>query len=179
LRTPSIAKAYQQALLNLADSVASLGARLIVFLPLPSFRQAQITMPLSLCHVEWFRPAWALPADCKEVVVRRDQALAEASLIRDVQKQAASRSMFVDLFDPFPAICAPADHHCSNHQRGRLLFSDGSHLTAEGAQLLHDDFARFLTRTASAPSTSEQIRLHPASVTTSQASTATHGSGQR
>lgn len=163
LRTPSIAKAYQKSLLDLAAATASRGARVIVFLPLPTFRQAMITLPLSLCHVEWFRPSWALPDDCRQVVVRRNESIAEASLIRAVQKQAASRSKFIDIFDPFPSLCATTAPYCSNHYHGRLLFSDGSHLTAEGAQKLHAEFSQFLSRTMTTRTIANPDEAMPAS----------------
>ena len=164
LRTPLIAEAYQQSLLDLADTAASRGARIILFLPLPSFQQAQITLPLSLCQVEWFRPAWALPGDCRQVVVRRGESIAQANLIRGVQKQAASRSKFIDLFDPFPSLCATKDLWCSNYYDKKLLFSDGSHLTAEGARKIHDRFAQFLNRTVTNNSLVNSTTITPVEV---------------
>ena len=138
--------AYGRSILQLAEQVQHLGARLVLVAPIPSFGQAKITIPLSLCHSEWFRPTWAIPQTCKGVGESRQEELDRTEAIRILQRQLQRQSAVIDIFDPFSSICPPAKATCRTYAQGQLLFSDGNHLTQQGALLLYPRFARFLSQ---------------------------------
>lgn len=137
---------YAVALRSLDRLVDSRGARLVLIAPTPSFPQAKIRIPLSLCRPEWFRPVWALPAACQPVTQSRLSQLARTSQIRELQQSVAAASTSMAVFDPLPALCPPQRTQCSNVKDGQLLYSDGSHLTNAGALRFRDDFLAFLNR---------------------------------
>lgn len=140
----AISDGYRRSLLSLADAVAARGARLVLFLPMPSFQKTRITGPLSLCHREWFRPAWALGPDCAAVTESRQHEWTKTDPIRALQEQLARDSKVIDVFDPFAVICPASNSICSNYHNGQLLFQDGSHLTAAGARSLGPSLQAFL-----------------------------------
>jgi peptidoglycan/LPS O-acetylase OafA/YrhL len=142
----SALESYAVALRRLDALVDSRGAQLVLVAPTPDFPQSKIQIPLSLCRPEWFRPAWALPADCQSVTQSRLSQLAKTRQIRELQQSVAAASTSMAVFDPLPALCPPQRPQCSNVEGGQILYSDGSHLTNAGALLLRDDFLAFLNR---------------------------------
>jgi len=140
----AMAASYRQAMGELAGLVAARGARLVLFLPLPSFQQSAITAPLSLCRPEWFRPGWALGPACTPVRQARERELRRSSAIRSLQQELGAGGMAITLFDPFATLCAEGQRECSTVLDGQLLYQDGSHLSAAGAQQLVPSLLRLL-----------------------------------
>lgn len=69
--TPSsatVAAGYRSAIRKVDREVKARGGRLVLVSPLPSFPDSQIKTPLSMCKIEWFRPAWTVPLDCKILI---------------------------------------------------------------------------------------------------------------
>ena len=115
--------------------------------PLPSFEQSKLSIPLTLCHSEWFRPSWAIPQACRGVAESRQLELQHTQAIRGLQRELEHQSPVIDVFDPFNSVCPPAQASCRTYAQGQLLFSDGNHLTSQGALRLYGAFSRFLDQT--------------------------------
>jgi hypothetical protein len=145
--TPSRAKVaagYRSAIRKVDREVKARGGRLVLVSPLPSFPDSQIKTPLSMCKIEWFRPAWTVPLDCKILTVSRDNELLKSQPIRSLQQALARESNSIDVFDPFPAICQAGQPSCANQRQGVFMFSDSNHLTNAGAAMLSKSFTTFL-----------------------------------
>jgi peptidoglycan/LPS O-acetylase OafA/YrhL len=149
--SPQQFEAYAGSILKLANQMKRQGVKLVLVSPLPSFGQSKITLPLSLCHSEWFRPNWAIPPICKGVGESRQVELKRTETIRNLQKHLANISSAIDVFDPFDSICPPSKVTCRTYDQGKLLFADGNHLTQQGALLLYPAFARSLSQAKQAP----------------------------
>jgi len=144
---PQRFEAYRRSILLLAGRIKRQGARLVLVSPLPSFEQSKLSIPLTLCHREWFRPSWAIPQACKGVAESRQLELQHTAAIRVLQRDLERQSPVIDVFDPFNSVCPPAEATCRTTAQGQLLFSDGNHLTSQGALRLYGAFSRFLTQT--------------------------------
>ena len=148
---PQRFEAYRRSILQLAGRIKHQGGRLVLVSPLPSFEQSKLSIPLTLCHSEWFRPSWAIPQACRGVAESRQLELQHTQAIRGLQRELERQSPVIDVFDPFNSVCPPAQGSCRTFAEGQLLFSDGNHLTSQGALRLYGAFSRFLTKTEEAP----------------------------
>ena len=144
---PQRFEAYRRSILLLAGRIKRKGARLVLVSPLPSFEQSKLSIPLTLCHSEWFRPSWAIPQACRGVAESRQLELQHTAAIRGLQRELERQSPVIDVFDPFNSVCPPAQASCRTYAQGQLLYSDGNHLTSQGALRLYGAFSRFLAET--------------------------------
>ena len=143
---PQRFEAYRRSILLLADRIKRQGARLVLVSPLPSFEQSKLSIPLTLCHSEWFRPSWAIPQACRGVAESRELELQRTEAIRVVQRELERQSPVIDVFDPFNSVCPPDQSSCRTYAQGQLLFIDSNHLTNQGALRLYGAFSRFLSK---------------------------------
>ena len=77
----------------------------------------------------------------------RQLELQRSKAIRVLQRELERQSPVIDVFDPFNSVCPPAQASCRTYAQGQLLFSDGNHLTSQGALRLYGAFSRFLAET--------------------------------
>lgn len=143
---PQTPSAFRKAVKDIDSQIRSKGARLVLFAPLPSFDTSEISVPLSLCRPEWFRPAWSIPVDCRPSLESRANEVQKTKPVRALLGELSRESSSIDIYDPFPVICPPSVAMCSMKMHGRFLFSDGSHLTNTGALMLDPSFRSFLAR---------------------------------
>jgi peptidoglycan/LPS O-acetylase OafA/YrhL len=135
---------YATAIRRLGAAVASRGAGLVIFAPLPTVPQAKLSGPLTLCQPEWFRPSWSQAPQCRPVQQPRADQLAATEPVRSFLQRLVAEVPGTALFDPFDSVCPPAAGPCSSHLGHNLLFSDSNHLTNAGAWLLYPRFKAFL-----------------------------------
>jgi hypothetical protein len=135
---------YATAIRRLGAAVASRGAGLVIFAPLPTVPQAKLSGPLTLCQPEWFRPSWSQAPQCRPVQQPRADQIAATDPVRTFLQRLVAQVPGTALFDPFDSVCPPAAGPCSSHLGHNLLFSDSNHLTNAGAWLLYPRFRDFL-----------------------------------
>jgi 8-oxo-dGTP diphosphatase len=97
---------------------------------------------------QWFRPQ--PPEECRTGLDRRDHDRLSAYLKRQLQPLVA-RHPHVVLHDPLNALCPPGTGRCPRLRDGRLLYSDGDHLSGYGASLVLDDLMAALRRRTPPP----------------------------
>lgn len=142
---PASEAAYAAALSKLAETLQRKRAELILFTPLPAFdKRAEIKAPLSLCFLEWFRPADALSSECQPFKVSRETLLKSNQSVRNLQLRLKQQHSNIHIFDPFPILCPASWTSCSTHDQGVMLFNDGIHLTDAGARRLAPAVQAFL-----------------------------------
>jgi peptidoglycan/LPS O-acetylase OafA/YrhL len=138
-------QSYLRAMADLAKKLEKQKAGLILFSPFPNFTaRTAIKTPLSLCFHEWFRPQWAIPAECQPSMVDRNSLIAENSLLKRLQQQLKLSHSNIRTFDPFPILCPNGQAKCSTHMNGTMMFFDGLHLTGSGARFIVPQFQSFL-----------------------------------
>ena len=137
---------YGRSILQLANQIKRQGASLVLISPLPSFQQEKITIPLSLCQSEWFRPTWAIPQACLGVRESRQVELQRTEAIRALHRQLEQQSPVIAVLNPFNSVCPPTKNTCNTNDQGQPLFSDGNHLTGQGALRLYPDLTKFLSK---------------------------------
>ena len=140
----NVEASYANALRRFGAEVSRRGAEVVVFGPLPTFPQLKIGGPLTLCHREWFRPAWSLGPQCQPVLRPRRQELAAIAPAQRLQERTIGDLAGTRLFSPFDSICQPTQAVCSSVRAGTLLYSDETHLTNAGALLLYPRLMAFL-----------------------------------
>ena len=141
----NVEASYANALRRFGAEVSRRGAEVVVFGPLPTFPQLKIGGPLTLCHREWFRPAWSMGPQCQPVLRPRRQELAAIAPAQRLQERTIGDLAGTRLFSPFDSICPPTQAVCSSVRAGTLLYSDETHLTNAGALLLYPRLVAFLT----------------------------------
>ncbi|MCX5955360.1 MAG: acyltransferase family protein [Cyanobacteria bacterium] len=124
------------------DEIAAANPRtpIVLLLPTPEFGGG---VPMELCQPQWFRPQ--PPLECRTGLDRRDLDRLSAYLKRQLQPLVA-RHPHLMLHDPLDALCPAGTGHCPRLRDGRLLYSDGDHLTGYGASLVLDDLMASLRR---------------------------------
>ena len=142
---------YNTGLERFAAVAEHRGAGVILFGPLPSFPQQNITLPLSMCRPEWFRPSSAIDKGCRAVHRSRTELLNANEPVRAILAALPKRFAQVSLFEPFESICPAAQRTCSTHRGSALIFSDGNHLTNFGASELFVRFDTFLNQLPLSP----------------------------
>ena len=124
-------------------AAANPGTPIVLLLPTPEFGGG---VPMELCQPQWFRPQ--PPEECRTGLDRRDHDRLSAYLKRQLQPLVA-RHPHVVLHDPLNALCPPGTGRCPRLRDGRLLYSDGDHLSGYGASLVLDDLMAALRRRTS------------------------------
>jgi hypothetical protein len=160
---PQTPSAFRKAVKDIDSQIRSKGARLVLFAPLPSFDTSEISVPLSLCRPEWFRPAWSIPVDCRPSLESRAKEVQKTEPVRALLGELSRESSSIDIYDPFPVICPPSVAMCSMKMDGQFLFSDGSHLTNTGALKLYPSFRSFLVRSEAKSLVTASPALSPSS----------------
>jgi peptidoglycan/LPS O-acetylase OafA/YrhL len=126
-------------------AAANPGTPIVLLLPTPEFGGG---VPMELCQPQWFRPQ--PPEECRTGLDRRDHDRLSAYLKRQLQPLVA-RHPHVVLHDPLNALCPPGTGRCPRLRDGRLLYSDGDHLSGYGASLVLDDLMAALRRRTPPP----------------------------
>jgi len=127
-------------------AAANPGTPIVLLLPTPEFGGG---VPMELCQPQWFRPQ--PPQECRTGLDRRDLDRLSAYLKRQLQPLVA-RHPHLMLHDPLDALCPAGTGRCPRLRDGRLLYSDGDHLTGYGASLVLDDLMAALRRRTPPPS---------------------------
>ena len=123
-----------------AIAAANPGTPIVLLLPTPEFSGG---VPVELCQPQWFRPQ--PPQECRTGLDRRDLDRLSAYLKRQLQPLVA-RHPHVVLHDPLNALCPAGTGRCPRLRDGRLLYSDGDHLSGYGASLVLDNLVASLDR---------------------------------
>jgi len=132
---------------RLAGLLRQRGARLILFAPLPTFKdRPSVPIPLMACQQEWFRPNAALPPVCHPAFIDRRDLLRSFADIEDLFARIAERHPNVFVFHPLESLCPASEQRCSTHRGASMLYSDSNHLTNWGVSLLEAPFEEFLQR---------------------------------
>jgi hypothetical protein len=138
---------YASAIRNLARELQKRGAGLIITGPLPTFKnRPAISVPMSLCQREWYRPFRELPPGCAPTFVSRADQVERLSPLQALLLSLEKEISNLHVFQPFPLLCPPADRQCSTHRGERMLFVDSNHLSREGLKVLEEPFLNFLNQ---------------------------------
>jgi hypothetical protein len=124
-------------------AAANRGTPIVLLLPTPEFGGG---VPMELCQPQWFRPQ--PPQECRTGLDRRDHDRLSAYLKRQLQPLVARHPHLI-LHDPLNALCPAGTGRCPRLRDGRLLYSDGDHLSGYGASLVLDDLLAALRRRTS------------------------------
>jgi peptidoglycan/LPS O-acetylase OafA/YrhL len=135
---------YAVGVERLAALAHKRGAGVILFGPIPTFEERTVNIPLSMCNIEWFRPAWSIDSVCRPMLRQRSKFESENARLNDFLRALASRLDHVSLFEPFDSICPRRSASCSTHRGGDMIYSDGNHLTNLGATSIYERFSGFL-----------------------------------
>ncbi len=128
-------------------AAANAGTPIVLLLPTPEFGGG---VPMELCQPQWFRSH--PPQECRTGLDRRGLDRLSAYLKERLQPLIARHPHLV-LHDPLDALCPPGTGRCPRLRDGRLLYSDGDHLTGFGASLVLDDLVTSLRRQQRLPAT--------------------------
>ena len=126
-------------------AAANPGTPIVLLLPTPEFGGG---VPMELCQPQWFRPQ--PPQECRTGLDRRDLDRLSAYLKQQLQPLVARHPHLI-LHDPLNALCPPGTGRCPRLRDGRLLYSDGDHLSGYGASLVLDDLLAALRRPTPPP----------------------------
>ncbi len=126
-------------------AAANPGTPIVLLLPTPEFGGG---VPMELCQPQWFRPQ--PPQECRTGLDRRDLDRLSAYLKQQLQPLVARHPHLI-LHDPLNALCPAGTGRCPRLRDGRLLYSDGDHLSGYGASLVLDDLMAALRRRTPPP----------------------------
>lgn len=123
------------------DRLSATGVKVIYFAPSPKYYTVG-----DLCSPQWFRPEWAMGPECKNGFLEdRSEELARRQDVVDYLEGLAQRRKDFLVFDPFSVLCGNLDAaHCTPVRDGRVIYRDGTHLTATGSELMVPAFVEFL-----------------------------------
>jgi hypothetical protein len=131
---------FSNALEKLLDTTSAAGMKVIYILPAPKYDSVG-----SLCAPQWFRPAWAMAAQCRNGYLedRGEEIARRRDITENLVDLSKKRSDFY-VFDPFELFCGTAATTCTPLRDGKLIYRDSSHLTGQGSELLAAPFEAFL-----------------------------------
>jgi peptidoglycan/LPS O-acetylase OafA/YrhL len=133
---------FSKRIEQLLARTSSAGLRVIYFAPGPKYYSVG---PESLCSVQWYRPEWAMSADCRNGFFEdRGEELARRRDITEYLLGLTRQRNDFFVFDPFIVLCGTSDGDCTPVRDGRLIYRDDSHLTGQGSELLAAPFEAFL-----------------------------------
>jgi hypothetical protein len=131
---------FSNALEKLLDSTSAAGIKVIYILPAPKYNSLD-----SLCAPQWFRPAWAMAAECRNGYLEdRGEQTARRSDITEYLVELSNKRSDFYVFDPFELFCGTAATTCTPLRGGKLIYRDDSHITGQGSELLAAPFEEFL-----------------------------------
>ncbi|MES0210229.1 acyltransferase [Mesorhizobium sp. M0028] len=135
--------AFSHQLEELLSESDKAGLKVIYVLPAPKYNKVG---PTGLCSRQWYRPDWAMSAECHTGIVEdRNEQLARRRDVTDyLLGLSRTRSSFF-VFDPFDALCGGPTGDCTPVRNGRVVYRDDSHLTEEGSEILTAPFEAFLS----------------------------------
>jgi hypothetical protein len=137
---------YERSLEDLVSVLLRKHYQVIYVLPAPKYYSVG---PGRLCSEQWFRPAWALPAQCSNGFTEsRQEEIARSAEFTGYLQGLAGKTPGFLIYDPFPALCGDDAKVCTPIRGGRLLYRDESHLTERGSEELAPSFIAFLRDSA-------------------------------
>lgn len=149
---------YEGQISRLSKMLESVGARLILFAPIPNFFDRQeIVMPITACSPEWYRPRWALAQECRPYFLNRSEHLKFSRRSELLLERLSEKFHNVFIFRPIDTICPVSAVVCSSHRGDEMLYSDGNHLSTYGASILYPEFVNFLHRLEQSASDRDQL----------------------
>jgi hypothetical protein len=121
--------------------LSAAGVKVIYFAPSPKYNSVG-----DLCSPQWYRPEWAMGPECKNGFQEdRSEELARRRDVMSYLEGLTHRRKDFLLFDPFEVLCGTIDGlHCTPVRDGKLIYRDGTHLTAPGSELMAPSFVQFL-----------------------------------
>jgi peptidoglycan/LPS O-acetylase OafA/YrhL len=138
---------YERQIERISNTLRPLGARLVIFAPIPSFKhRASVLIPMTACRSEWYRPAWSIGSDCKPSFTDRTAHLRSRQRVEALFAKLERRHENVHIFHPLDTICPASMERCSTHSGDNMLYSDGHHLSNYGAVMLYPAFNQFMHR---------------------------------
>jgi peptidoglycan/LPS O-acetylase OafA/YrhL len=133
---------YERSIEELVGALLRKHYQVVYFLPAPKYYSLG---PGRLCSEQWFRPKWALPAQCSEGFSEsRQEQIARRSEFTAYLESLARKTPGFLIFDPFAPLCGDDTKVCRPIRDGRLLYRDESHLTERGSEELAPSFIGFL-----------------------------------
>jgi peptidoglycan/LPS O-acetylase OafA/YrhL len=154
---------YASAIRNLASELQKRGAGLIITGPLPTFKnRPEISVPMSLCQREWYRPFRELPPGCAPTFVSRADQVERLIPLQELLLSLEKEISNLHVFQPFSLLCPDDDRQCSTHRGVRMLFVDSNHLSREGLKLLEEPFLNFLNQRVLKPTAQHGASIGPA-----------------
>jgi peptidoglycan/LPS O-acetylase OafA/YrhL len=125
---------------NILSHAKTVGATVVVVLPLPDFKADTSMIDLRLCTNQWYRN---VSQDCILKTSREsllDEIRPISSLLHSLQKDYPN----LHTYDPFELFCESESKFCTNYTSGKRTFLDRNHLNVYGANILAQDFTSFL-----------------------------------
>jgi peptidoglycan/LPS O-acetylase OafA/YrhL len=133
---------FSRRLESLLERTSAAGLKVIYFAPAPKYYSVG---PYSLCSRQWYRPDWAMGADCRNGFLEdRGEELARRRDVTEYLLGLNRKGSDFFVFDPFVVLCGTSEGDCTPVRDGRLIYRDDSHLTAQGSELLAAPFEAFL-----------------------------------
>jgi peptidoglycan/LPS O-acetylase OafA/YrhL len=133
---------FSKRLEELLARTSAAGLKVIYFAPAPKYYSVG---PDSLCSRQWFRPDWAMGADCRSGFLEdRNEELARRRDVTEYLLGLSRQRRDFFMFDPFAVLCGTSESSCTPMREGRLIYRDDSHLTGHGSELLAAPFEAFL-----------------------------------
>ncbi|MES0489292.1 MAG: acyltransferase family protein [Leptospirales bacterium] len=124
---------------SLIEKAASIGVKIVLFLPIVEFDQQPINY--AICKKEWFRVS---PPECNLSVSKVFlNKRFSPRFFKEVREREKLKDNF-HIFNPLPIYCGEGNE-CHRIVNGVIAFRDTNHLTPDGAQLMVENFYLFLT----------------------------------
>jgi peptidoglycan/LPS O-acetylase OafA/YrhL len=138
-KTKTVEQNFQDYLMttkNLARRLQANGGKVVLIAPLPQHPQF---IP-EICSTQWFRPAWSLIQGCNEtsanaVMQSRRNVMQGLQTLKEAEPN-------IYIYDPLPLLCN--SKACPIQGDGGRLYADDDHLSAQGVELLKNDFLSYL-----------------------------------
>jgi hypothetical protein len=144
---------YERQIERISKTLRPIGARLVIFAPIPSFKDRPlVSIPMTACSSEWYRPSWSIGSDCKPAFVDRTAHLRSMQPVEALFAKLERRFDNVDIFHPLDTLCPMNMARCSTHSGDKMLYSDSHHLSNYGAVMLYPAFNEFMRRLEKNPS---------------------------
>jgi hypothetical protein len=133
---------FSKRLEELLARTSAAGLKVIYFAPAPKYYSVG---PNNLCSRQWYRPDWAMGADCRNGFLEdRGEELARRRDVTEYLLGLSRKRGDFFVFDPFAVLCGTSEGDCTPVRDGRLIYRDDSHLTGQGSELLAAPFEAFL-----------------------------------
>jgi peptidoglycan/LPS O-acetylase OafA/YrhL len=150
-------QAWQDELESLIQKVEAKGAFFVFVQPPPDFRLVNGWQNITNenCTLQWYRPS--LNGACLSSRPRQEILNEIGPIARGLQVLERRHKHFY-IYNPFSQLCPPNLETCSNYLDGHRTYSDYSHMTRAGSDVLVKDFDAFLNRNQIIPSPQRQLQ---------------------